>query len=76
MNGVRKLAYKDLREFIDALENRNLLRRIKVEVDPKFEITEIVDRVSKSKNPVALLFENVKGSSMPILINACSEVMK
>ena len=66
----RKLAYKDLREFIDALENRNLIRRIKIEVDPKFEITEIVDRVSKSKNPVALLFENVKGSSMPILINA------
>ena len=66
------MAYKDLREFMEELENRGLLKRIKTEVDPELEITEIVDRVSKgpdSKN-VALLFENVKGSKMPVLINA------
>lgn len=63
------MAYRDLREFISALEYRNLLRRVKVEVDPVLEITEITDRVSKAGGP-ALLFENVKGSSYPVLINA------
>ncbi len=62
------MAHKDLRDFIAALEKQNLLRRIKVEVDPKFEITEITDRVSKSGGP-ALLFENVKGYDMPVLTN-------
>lgn len=61
--------YRDLRDFISALERKNLLRRIKVEVDPVLEITEITDRVSKAGGP-ALLFENVKGSSYPVLINA------
>jgi 4-hydroxy-3-polyprenylbenzoate decarboxylase len=63
------LAYRDLRGFISALEHRNLLQRVKVEVDPILEITEITDRVSKAGGP-ALLFENVKGSSYPVLINA------
>ena len=66
------MAYKDLREFIAALEARGELKRIKAEVDPELEITEITDRVSKmeGKKNVALLFENVKGSSMPVLMNA------
>jgi len=63
------MAYKDLRHFIKVLEERGLLKRIKVEVDPVLEITEITDRVSKQNGP-ALFFENVKGSSIPILINA------
>ena len=66
------MAYKDLREFIAALEARGELKRIKAEVDPELEITEITDRVSKmeGRKNVALLFENVKGSSMPVLMNA------
>lgn len=63
------MAYKDLREFIDVLEKAGELKRIPVEVDPVLEITEITDRVSKSYGP-ALLFEKVKGSSYPLLINA------
>ena len=66
------MAYKDLREFMEVLESRGLLKRVKTEVDPELEITEIVDRISKGpedKN-VAILFEKVKGSSMPVLINA------
>jgi len=66
------LAFKDLREFIAELESRKLLRRITTEVNCELEITEITDRVSKmegSKN-VALLFENVKGYDMPVLMNA------
>lgn len=63
------MAYQDLREFIDRLESEGELKRISVEVDPELEITEITDRVSKAHGP-ALLFENVKGSKMPVLINA------
>lgn len=66
------MAFYDLREFINALESRGMLKRIKTPVDCNLEITEITDRVSKmeGKKNVALLFENVKGYDMPILMNA------
>ncbi|MBP3401415.1 MAG: menaquinone biosynthesis decarboxylase [Selenomonadales bacterium] len=66
------MAFTDMREFIAALERRGLLKRIRTQVDCELEITEITDRVSKmegNKN-VALLFENVKGYDMPVLMNA------
>jgi 4-hydroxy-3-polyprenylbenzoate decarboxylase len=63
------MAYKDLRDFINVLEQKGQLKRIKAEVDSELEITEITDRISKACGP-ALLFENVKGSDMPVLINA------
>jgi len=63
------VAYADLREFISRLESAGSLRRIRAEVDPVLEITEITDRVSKAGGP-ALLFESVRGSRMPVLINA------
>src|SRR5262245_28059694 len=63
------MAFADLREFISALEKRNELKRIRAEVDAELEIAEITDRVSKSGGP-ALLFENVRGHSIPVLINA------
>lgn len=62
------MAYKDLRDFIKTLEGRNLLKRIKAQVDPVLEIAEINDRVVKTEGP-ALLFENPKGSSMPCVVN-------
>ncbi|MEE9584162.1 MAG: hypothetical protein V3W51_01670, partial [Candidatus Brocadiales bacterium] len=58
------LAYKNLREFIEKLEQTGQLHRVKVEVDPELEVTEITDRVTKAGGP-ALLFEKVKGSSVP-----------
>ncbi|MBQ3337459.1 MAG: UbiD family decarboxylase, partial [Selenomonadaceae bacterium] len=66
------MAYKDLREFIAELEKRNLLKRIKFPVDAQLEITEITDRVSKFRDArnVALLFENVRGYDIPVLMNA------
>ena len=66
------MAYKDLREFMEVLEGRGLLKRIREEVDCQLEITEITDRVSKmeGRQNVALLFENVKGYDMPVLMNA------
>ena len=59
---------KDLREWIALLEREGELVRVTAEVDPDLEITEITDRVVKSDGP-ALLFENVKGSRLPLLIN-------
>ncbi|PCH62875.1 MAG: 4-hydroxy-3-polyprenylbenzoate decarboxylase [SAR86 cluster bacterium] len=62
------MAYKDLREFIDTLEQLGELKRIRTEVDPYLEITEICDRTLRSNGP-ALLFENPKGSNIPVLAN-------
>ncbi|GIM48195.1 menaquinone biosynthesis decarboxylase [Collibacillus ludicampi] len=62
------MAYKDLRHFIEVLEKKGLLVRVREEVDPVYEITEITDRVTKKFGP-ALLFENVKGFDIPVLIN-------
>lgn len=62
------MAY-DLHAFVRDLEARGELKRIRVRVDPELEIAEIYDRVVKAQGP-ALLFENVEGSSMPVLINA------
>src|SRR5918999_4858770 len=58
----------DLREWIELLEEEGELVRVTAEVDPDLEITEIVDRTVKGGGP-ALLFENPKGSSHPLLIN-------
>src|ERR671923_310404 len=58
----------DLRAWIKLLEREGELVRIGAEVDPNLEITEITDRTVKAGGP-ALLFENVKGSKLPLLIN-------
>ena len=62
-------AYEDLREFVAAIQEIGELRRIKAEVDPWLEVAAITHEVSKKWGP-ALLFENVRGSKMPLLINA------
>jgi len=63
------LAYVDLRHWIRTLEKHGELKRVREEVSPELEITEITDRVSKSGGP-ALLFENVKGHpGHQVLIN-------
>ena len=58
----------DLRAWIKLLERDGELVRVSAEVDPDLEITEIADRTVKAGGP-ALLFENVKGSEHPLLIN-------
>ena len=63
------MAYRGLQHFIEDLEARGELRRIAVEVDPYLELAEIADRVMLAGGP-ALLFEKVKGSAYPLLINA------
>jgi len=64
------MAWKNQQEFIDALVNAGEVLRIKAYVDPKLEIAEITDRISKSGNGgKALLFENT-GYDFPVLMNA------
>ncbi len=62
------MKYTDLRDFIAALEQRGELVRIRTEVDPKLEMTEIADRTLRAGGP-ALLFENPKGYNTPVLAN-------
>ena len=65
------MKYASLKEFIDRLELEDELIRINESVSPILEIAEITDRISKKPGGgKALLFENVEGSSMPVLINA------
>ncbi|HPZ98117.1 MAG TPA: UbiD family decarboxylase [Phycisphaerae bacterium] len=81
------MPFRDLQQFIAELDKRDQLRRVRAEVDPVLEITEIADRVMKSPSPEGLagapatdpvhggcggrglLFERVRGSSMPVAIN-------
>ncbi len=62
------MQYKDLRDFITQLEQQGQLKRIQAEVDPNLEMTEICDRVLRAGGP-AILFENPKGSDIPVLAN-------
>ncbi|MCS7084171.1 MAG: menaquinone biosynthesis decarboxylase, partial [Aquificaceae bacterium] len=64
------MGYRDLREFLKALESLGELAKIKESVSPILEITEITDRVCKMPNGgKALLFENVEGYQSSVLTN-------
>jgi len=65
------MSYLNLGEFVQQLDAAHDLVRITAQVDRELEITEIADRVMKSPGGgKALLFENVKGTQLPLLINA------
>jgi len=64
------MAFQNLRSFVEALESRGELKRVKVQVDPYLEMTEIADRWAKQGGGPALLFEQVKGKKFPVLMNA------
>jgi 4-hydroxy-3-polyprenylbenzoate decarboxylase len=66
------MSFDSLRQFAALLEERGQLKRISTSVSAELEITEIADRVSKGPGDanIALLFENVKGFDIPLLINA------
>ena len=73
------------RDFLQLLEREGELARVRTRVSPILEISEICDRVCKTKSPhghdevdrttpstlggKALLFENVEGSDIPLAIN-------
>ncbi|MDQ2069849.1 4-hydroxy-3-polyprenylbenzoate decarboxylase [Natronospira bacteriovora] len=62
------MQYKDLRDFIQQLEQRGELRRVSYPVSPDLEMTEICDRTLRAEGP-ALLFENPAAHDMPVLGN-------
>ena len=65
---ISQRSRRDLRGFLEVLEQRGRLRRITAPVDPDLELAAIADRVLSLGGP-ALLFENVIGSSMPVAVN-------
>jgi len=69
------MTYSDLREFIAQLEAKGDLKRIKAEVSPQLEMTEICDRVLRSGGP-ALLFERPAGHDVPVLANLFGAVRR
>ncbi len=60
--------YRTLGDFVRHLETLGELHRIKAEVDPELEVSEIAVRALREKRP-ALLFENVKGAKFPLAMN-------
>ncbi len=68
---INCMKYHDLRDFLTLLEKQGELKRITLPVDPYLEMTEIADRTLRAGGP-ALLFENPKGYSMPVLCNLSS----
>ena len=69
------MRYADLRDFLAQLESMGELKRVGAEVSPRFEITEICDRVLRSGGP-ALLFEHPAGHSIPVLANLFGSVRR
>jgi 4-hydroxy-3-polyprenylbenzoate decarboxylase len=69
------LPYRDLREFVAQLEAAGDLKRIKAEVSPRLEMTEICDRVLRAGGP-ALLFERPAGHEIPVLANLFGAVRR
>ncbi len=61
--------FDDIQEFVRYLGRRNDLVRVKKLVDPVLEVNAILDRLARTQGP-AVLFENVKGSSIPVFGNA------
>ncbi len=68
MSASRRPAWPDLQAFVNHLERAGELRRVRAEVDPKFEVAELVQRVIRQDGP-ALLFERVKGADFPLVMN-------
>jgi len=64
---------RNLRTFLGLVEQRGQLKRVKALVDPDLEIAEISNRLLQAGGP-ALIFENVKGSGIPVVVNLLGTV--
>ena len=69
------MKYSDLREFIAQLEAKGDLKRIRAEVSPRLEMTEVCDRVLHADGP-ALIFERPRGHDIPVLANLFGAVRR
>jgi len=72
---VKPAAFRTIGDFALFLESVGELRRVQEEVDPYLEITEIARRAIRERRP-ALLFEHVKGSPYPVLVNALASDLR
>jgi 4-hydroxy-3-polyprenylbenzoate decarboxylase len=71
------MAYDNLPDFLAHLQDDGELRRVSTEVDPRLEITEIVDRICKQPGGgPALMFEKVQGSPLPLVVNLLGTVRR
>src|SRR5581483_2079696 len=69
---TRTGGYRDIREYMDALEAAGMLKHVTAEVDLKYEIGAIAARSLEEGGP-ALVFENIKGyPDMPLVVNLVS----
>ena len=63
------MAYKDLREYLAALEMRGKLHHVKKEVDPDWEVAAVMrrvfQRIPRDRRP-AMTFERIKGHQIPL----------
>src|ERR687885_288623 len=64
------MTFESLRDYMDALDKAGQLKRVRTKVSANLEVAEIMRRTMYTQQQPALLFENVQGSSMPILGNA------
>src|SRR5476651_2177896 len=69
------MRYSDLRDFLAQLESMGELKRVRTEVSPQYEVTEICDRVLRTGGP-ALLFERPAGHTIPVLANLFGSVRR
>ena len=70
-----KAPFHDLRSYLAALTEAKELTRVRCEVDPQYEITQIVQETI-AKDGSALLFERVKGSPYPLAINLLGKMSR
>jgi len=71
------MPFRDLREFVTALEREGELVRIREPLSPILELTEVIDRVSKMPGGgKALLFENVEGYDIPVVANLYGSIKR
>jgi 4-hydroxy-3-polyprenylbenzoate decarboxylase len=64
------MPFESLGEYIEALDNAGELKRVRTSVSTELEVAEIMRRLMYSRDGPAVLFENVQGSTMPVLGNA------
>jgi len=62
---------KSMRDFITQAEEREMLHRIKEEVDWNLELSHIA-KINEEKQGPALLFENVRGYDSPVITSVCT----
>ena len=62
------MTFNDLREFLNHLESKKLLKKVAAQVDTNLEIAAIMNRLVKKGGP-AVIFENVKGYTIPVVAN-------